>query len=193
MPAMHALIRRLRALWTALVGALRGTSSGPRAALDVAQPVPVELGPAPELAAPPTLAVQAAIAEPGPEPERAALIVAPEVFAELAGAALSMPGAAVSMPGAAMIAEVAQPELPAGPREVLRAGAPAEDVTVRQFFARVATAAPGGLQVDFAAWQVAKVERYFLAMSTSERGQQRGAALAEDVGLSRAFDGFQWD
>jgi hypothetical protein len=64
---------------------------------------------------------------------------------------------------------------------------------VRQFFARVATAAPGGLQVDFAAWQVAKVERYFLAMSRPERGQQRGAALAEEVVLTRAFDGFEWD
>lgn len=147
------LIRRLRALWTALVGALR---RAPRAAL-VAPGATVEV-----------------------EPE--------DVLVDMSSGTLEA-GASASV-----VAAVARPEVarPAGPREVLRAGAAAE-VSVRQFFAQVATAAPDGLQVDFSVWQVAKVERFFLAMSRPERGQQRGAALADEVGLERAFDGFQWD
>jgi hypothetical protein len=66
-------------------------------------------------------------------------------------------------------------------------------VNVRQFFARVAATAPGGLAVDFAAWETAKVERFFLALHSPLHSVRRGPALLESSGLDDAFAGFQWD
>ena len=66
-------------------------------------------------------------------------------------------------------------------------------LTVRRFFAQVAAAAPGGLTIDFSAWQGATVDRFFLALMAPERTRRRGPAMADTVSLSGAFDGFEWD
>ena len=64
---------------------------------------------------------------------------------------------------------------------------------VRQFFARMASAGPGGLAVDFAAWGPVPVGRFFMALGAAERGERRGPALAEASSIGEAFQGFVWD
>jgi len=66
-------------------------------------------------------------------------------------------------------------------------------VQVRQFFARMASAGPGGLVVDFAAWGPVPVERFFMALGAAERGERRGPALADASSIGEAFQGFVWD
>ncbi len=107
----------------------------------------------------------------------------------LRAAAMGGPRPASSGRGATLAASKAELR---GSGEALRADA-RPTLTVRQFFARVAAAAPGGLQVDFTAWQGASVERFFSALSAPERSERRGPAIAEAVSVRQAFDGFEWD
>ncbi|MBL9100631.1 MAG: hypothetical protein JNL82_06725 [Myxococcales bacterium] len=82
------------------------------------------------------------------------------------------------------------PEMSLGTGAAIRESA--LTVTVRSFFSQVAASAPGGLDVDFAAWETAKVERFFLALHTLP-GRRRGPALTERAGIDDAFADFQWD
>jgi hypothetical protein len=91
---------------------------------------------------------------------------------------------------AAVLAGDPHPEMSLGTGAAIRESA--LTVTVRSFFSQVAASAPGGLDVDFAAWETAKVERFFLALHTLP-GRRRGPALTERAGIDDAFADFQWD
>jgi outer membrane biosynthesis protein TonB len=161
---MQPLLRLLRALWAGLTRRVRR----PRPAL--ASPrEPARL----ELDAPPP-----APAEPPPVPA-----APPPVPAEpLAPSAV-----------APVVAARVEPVQKDSSSQVEAVVAAPLAVNVRQFFARVAATAPGGLAVDFAAWETAKVERFFLALHSPLHSRRRGPALLESSGLDDAFDGFQWD
>lgn len=131
------------------------------------------------LAAAPPPAPAVEVSPPAPAP--AEPVAARNDMSQQADVSIAEEGAGASAPGVVA---------PAGPAVLASAPAP---LSVRQFFARVAAAAPGGLAIDFAAWQAVKVERFFMAMGAPERVQRRGPALAEEVALGRAFDGFEWD
>lgn len=168
MHALLAMIRRARTLWAAFVRRLVGVVAPPPISTTAALPSPAA---APE--SPPS-----AVAAEAPSPPVASLDAAPE---HVRG---DMPVSAV------MAVPATEPGTARG--DALRIDA-RPTLSVRQFFARVAAAVPGGLTVDFLDWQTVRVERYFLAMSASGRAPQRGPALAEDVAMKRAFDDFEWD
>jgi hypothetical protein len=173
MNAFTALIRRVRELWTAL---MRRLSGPPRAPAALPEPAVTSEEPSPRVAA-----VSA-------EPAAVSRIEATEssTSMSLPVSASIVVAASTSMSGSSAATTVSPPR----PAFVANAKA---SVSVRQFFARVAAGAPGGLSFDFAAWESAKVERFFMAMAAPERTQRRGPALAEEVGLGHAFEGFQWD
>lgn len=172
------MIRRIRTLWAALVRRLAAvarpasvsTTATPelKAAAEASSPAQ-----APEVAAPPVASLSlVAAAEP----------VAVEAASEHVRGDMSVSAAV----------EVAA----AGDGQVRGDALRADEgpaLSVRQFFARVAAAVPGGLTVDFMDWQTARVERYFLAVSASGRAPQRGPALTEEVVLKHAFAEFEWD
>lgn len=171
------MLRRVRTLWAALVRRLGGAAT-----------------PAP-LPPPPTPPALTAAAEPPPPTASASAspVAPPPLEPSMVDVAAEPVRAAMSL-SASVVAVVAAPAVEPDPArgDALRADAgPA--LSVRQFFARVAAAVPGGLTVDFRDWQTARVERYFLAMSASGRAPQRGPALAEEVAMKRAFDDFEWD
>jgi hypothetical protein len=65
----------------------------------------------------------------------------------------------------------------------------------RQFFARMIAATPAGLTIDFSDWQSASVERFFMAMTSPGLTRRREAPTSgiEQVSLTNAFQGFEWD
>ena len=155
-------------------------------------------------AAPPSGAPPRASAEPETAASSAVLLIEPEGRAAISQVSVVAPpdeetlraaalGGGLRLGSSGRGATITAPTAELrGFGEALRADArPA--LTVRQFFARVAAAAPGGLQVDFAAWQGASVERFFFALSAPERSERRGPAMAEAVSTRHAFDGFEWD
>jgi hypothetical protein len=112
------------------------------------------------------------------------------VVADVTVASLSLDREAAQ--SRARLQRVAPASAPAG----LAMAVPGEGkvgVPVRQFFARMASAGPGGLVVDFAAWGPVPVERFFMALGAAERGERRGPALAETSSIGEAFEGFVWD
>lgn len=108
---------------------------------------------------------------------------------EVSAASLSLAREAANSPGRSPVAvPVAAPAALAVPGDG-RVGVQ----QVRQFFARMASAGPGGLAVDFAAWGPVPVGRFFMALGAAERGERRGPALAEASSIGEAFQGFVWD
>lgn len=205
---LRALLDRLQRWWSRLFA---GT---PRAALPSAPAVSDTSASAPASApavraaadaAPPSGAPPRASAEPeAAAASSAVLLIEPEARAAISQVSVVAPPDEETLRAAALgggprpgssgrgATIAAPPAELRGSGEALRADAkPA--LTVRQFFARVAAAAPGGLQVDFAAWQGASVERFFFALSAPERSERRGPAMAEAVSTRHAFDGFEWD
>ena len=65
----------------------------------------------------------------------------------------------------------------------------------RQFFARMIAATPAGLTIDFSDWRSASVERFFLAMTSPGLTRRREVPTngSEQVSLTNAFQGFEWD
>lgn len=66
---------------------------------------------------------------------------------------------------------------------------------VRQFFARMIAATPAGLTIDFDDWRSASVERFFMAMTSPGLTRRREAPTSgiEQVSVTNAFQGFEWD
>lgn len=174
------MIRRIRTLWAALVRRLAA----------VARPASVSTTATPELKAAAEVSSAAQAPEVAAPPVASlSLVAAAEPVAVEAASEHVRGDMSVSAEVEVAVA-VAGDGLVRG--DALRADeGPA--LSVRQFFARVAAAVPGGLTVDFMDWQTARVERYFLAVSSSGRAPQRGPALTEEVVLKHAFAEFEWD
>lgn len=85
----------------------------------------------------------------------------------------------------------AAPAQPEGPKLDPSLG----QLKARQFFARMIAATPAGLTIDFAEWQSASVERFFMAMTSPGLTRRREAPTSgvEQVSLTNAFQGFEWD
>ncbi len=68
-------------------------------------------------------------------------------------------------------------------------------MSVRRYFGRLVSATPAGLTIDFTRWQVASVERFFMAITSPELIRRREAPTTggEVLSLPNAFDGFEWD
>ena len=184
MSMLSRLLRRVRALWSALTRSLRAAPADPPSLPPAAPPAPSRA------------ALEGAI-----ETVSSDMSMSAAPAASLTGAAASVvSGMSLSAAPRASLAAVA-PDMslgagapaPAAPRGEAVVAATAVEGSVRQFFARVAAAAPGGLVVDFAAWQGVKVERFFMAIHAPERAQRRGPAIADEPALGGAFEGFQWD
>lgn len=202
MSIFSTLLRRLRDLVARLFGRAAAPSAPalPDASLRTTRPelVDVDVPPSP----PPSSVLHApadAPASPQIEPlasEVSAVAVAPAltdlVARVVVDAAPPSDSAARRMADAVPPPESAAASGVAPARDALVADAPPV-LTVRRFFAQVAAAAPGGLTIDFSAWQGAPVDRFFLALMAPERTRRRGPAMAETVSLSGAFDGFEWD
>lgn len=201
MSFVRRLMHSLRALWARLFG-----PAPARAALP--EPAPAARaaespGGGPTSVAPTSIApLRVAEAPVAAASAVAPIVVTPPPEDSLVAAAMAaagVPGAAgesaAGLSGVIRRAAVeATPESPAPRGEAQAFVADARPaLSVRQFFARVAAAAPGGLSVDFSAWQSASVERFFMAMAAPERAERRGPALAEAVSLDGAFAGFEWD
>ena len=88
----------------------------------------------------------------------------------------------------------APPRVPGSPAApMLDAGL--DQLSVRMFFSRLLAATPEGLTIDFARWQAATVERFFLAITSPGLIRRREAPTTGDerLTLPTAFDGFEWD
>lgn len=183
---MSALIRKLQALWMGLLRRLGRVPAAPALPVGVsaAPPVPppsTPAAPVTDAAAPLTVTTSA----PPPSVAPPTISVPPLEAASVATTPSVAPSAAA--------VRIAPEDAPTpGRGEALREGA-SDAATVRQFFARLAASAPGGLNVDFLRWETAKVERFFLAMNAPARSLRRGPAVLEESRLGDAFDGFQWD
>lgn len=68
-------------------------------------------------------------------------------------------------------------------------------MSVRRYFGRLVSATPAGLTIDFTRWQVASVERFFMAITSPELIRRREAPTTggEVLSLPNAFEGFEWD
>lgn len=198
MSIFSTLLRRLRDLVARMFGRAAAPSAPalPDASLRTTRPELVDVDVPPS---PPPSSVLHAPASPQIEPlaaEVPAVAVAPAladlVARVVVDAAPPSDSAARRMADAVPPPESAAASGVAPARDALVADAPPV-LTVRRFFAQVAAAAPGGLTIDFSAWQGATVDRFFLALMAPERTRRRGPAMAETVSLSGAFDGFEWD
>lgn len=202
MSIFSTLLRRLRDLVARLFGRAAAPSAPalPDASVRATRPdlVAVDVPPSP----PPSSVLHApADAPASPQPETlaaevSAVAVAPLLADLVPRVVVDAPppsdSAARRMADAMPPPESAAASGAAPARDALVAGAPPV-LTVRRFFAQVAAAAPGGLTIDFSAWQGAPVDRFFLALMAPERTRRRGPAMGETVSLSGAFDGFEWD
>lgn len=117
------------------------------------------------------------------ESSAAAVVPAPAVAAPIAVLA--------AVPAAVVVARRVAPPLPVGPTLDPKLG----QLKVRQFFARMIAATPAGLTIDLADWRSASVERFFLAMTSPGLTRRREAPTSgvEQVSLTNAFQGFEWD
>lgn len=103
-------------------------------------------------------------------------------------AASSVAAASVVAPVVAKRATPAEPERPTLDTNL-------GQLKARQFFARMIAATPAGLTIDFTDWQSASVERFFMAMTSPGLTRRREAPTSgvEQVSLTNAFQGFEWD
>ena len=90
--------------------------------------------------------------------------------------------------------QVAPPRVP-GPPVTAALDAGLDQMSVRMFFSRLLAATPEGLTIDFARWETATVERFFLAITSPGLIRRREAPTTgeERLTLPTAFDGFEWD
>ena len=90
--------------------------------------------------------------------------------------------------------QVAPPRVP-GPPVTAALDAGLDQMSVRMFFSRLLAATPEGLTIDFARWETATVERFFLAITSPGLIRRREAPTTGDerLTLPTAFDGFEWD
>lgn len=202
MSTFTTLLRRLRDLVARLLGRGAAADATARAALPAATDTAALPSPPPADPAPQSLLV--AVPEPAPAAatvSQSSAAPAASTISGLATRVLVEPAVDASVVASLVRGQVADPDLapaddtgegPAIRGEALVPGA-RPVLTVRRFFARVAAVVPGGLTVDFSAWQDATVDRFFLALTSPERTRRRGPALAETTSLSGAFDGFEWD
>jgi hypothetical protein len=153
--------------------------------------------PAGPLPLPPSPAVQAAIPSGAPvaaasTPSAPVVSATPAVVAEPAVS----PGAAGPSPVAAAVAAapVAKPAAAVGQEPGLFDPNLAQ-LKARQYFARMIAATPAGMTIDFTEWQSASVERFFLAMTSPGLMRRREAPTSgqEQLSLTNAFQGFEWD
>jgi len=116
-----------------------------------------------------------------------------------AGSVTAAPVAAVPVVAAAVVAPVVAPVATrrAAPAQPERPTLDADlgQLKARQFFARMVAATPAGLTIDFSDWQSASVERFFMAMTSPGLTRRREAPTSgvEQVSLTNAFQGFEWD
>ncbi len=118
----------------------------------------------------------------------AAASVAAASVAAASVAASSVAAASVVAPVVAKRAAPAEPERPTLDTNL-------GQLKARQFFARMIAATPAGLTIDFTDWQSASVERFFMAMTSPGLTRRREAPTSgvEQVSLTNAFQGFEWD
>lgn len=167
----------LRRRLSALFGWLRRPGQAP------AGPLPLPPSPAVQAAIPsgapvaaalppsaPVVSATAVVAEPAVSPAAAGLVAA-----AVAAAPVAKPAAAVQEPG------LFDPNL--------------AQLKARQYFARMIAATPAGMTIDFTEWQSASVERFFLAMTSPGLMRRREAPTSgqEQLSLTNAFQGFEWD
>ena len=149
--------------------------------------------PAGSLSLPPSPAVQTAI------PSEAVVAAASTASAPVVAAAPAVvaepamsPGAAGPVAAAVAAAPVAKP---AAVQEPGLFDPNLAQLKARQYFARMVAATPAGLTIDFTEWQSASVERFFLAMTSPGLMRRREAPTSgqEQLSLTNAFQGFEWD
>lgn len=171
-------------------------------------------GAAAQLSLPPTPVVQAAPAAHRTTVPSESPVAASGSGAGAARAAESVAGQSASQSAAVSVAagsvaagSVVAASVVAAPVPVVaRRAAPAQaegptldpslgQLKARQFFARMIAATPAGLTIDFTEWQSASVERFFIAMTSPNLTRRREAPTSgvEQVSLTNAFQGFEWD
>lgn len=158
----------LRRRWSALLSWFRGLRGAPAAALALPQQAPQEV---PEVG--PARASEAPVAEP--------VTVVTPTPAPVVSAAVRAAAGRPTRVDRATPATTLDPAL--------------GRINVRQFFGRMVAATPAGLTIDFDEWQMASVERFFLAMTSPGLTRKREAPTSgvETVSLTNAFEGFEWD
>ncbi len=146
-------------------------------------------------------------AGPVASPSAAPSAVAPAVALAVVPAVVPAVAASVAAVPLAAVPQAAPPAAPSvAPPAVTRRASPPQPVgptmdpqlgqlKARQFFARMIAATPAGLTIDFSDWRSASVERFFLAMTSPGLTRRREAPTSgvEQVSLTNAFQGFEWD
>lgn len=143
--------------------------------------------PAGQQSLPPSPAVQTSVPS---EASTASVPATPAVVAEPA----VLPRAASPSPVAAVVA-AAPVVKPAAVQQPGLFDPNLAQLKARQYFARMIAATPAGLTIDFTEWQSASVERFFLAMTSPGLMRRREAPTSgqEQLSLTNAFQGFEWD
>jgi hypothetical protein len=133
----------------------------------------------------------------------APVAAAPVAAASVAAASVAAASVAAAPVAAASVAAAPVAAAPVASAPVARRAAPSDPtmdpslagLKARQFFARMIAATPAGLTIDFSDWQSASVERFFMAMTSPGLTRRREAPTSgiEQVSLTNAFQGFEWD
>ena len=155
--------------------------------------------PAGSLSLPPSPAVQTAIPSGAPvaaaSPATAPVVSAPVVSAPAVVAEPAVSPAAAGLVAAAVAAAPVAKPATAVVQEPGLFDPNLAQLKARQYFARMIAATPAGMTIDFTEWQSASVERFFLAMTSPGLMRRREAPTSgqEQLSLTNAFQGFEWD
>lgn len=196
-------VTSLRRRFSALFGWLRSLGGGRAPALPpgIERRTAVAAGgqPVTPVAAPTAPAPSGSLAAP----DSTSTAPRPALAGEMGAARAVAPVAAAPVAAVAVdeVRRPAAPQRPARPGAApVAAMAPAIDpvlgaLNVRQYFGRMLAAMPAGLMIDFTDWPSATVERFFLAMSSPNLTRRREPPTSgvEQVSLTNAFQGFEWD